>query len=60
MARVGDPKISKQRRAQANARQALLLLLYTGQRAGDVAAMKWEQYDGKEIEVGQQKTDELL
>jgi integrase len=43
-----------------NARLALLLLLYTGQRAGDVAAMKWEQYDGKGIEVRQLKTDELL
>jgi integrase len=38
----------------------LLLLLYTGQRAGDVAAMKWERYDGKGIEVRQEKTDALL
>jgi len=43
-----------------NARLALSLLLYTGQRAGDVAAMKWDQYDGKGIAVRQQKTGELL
>jgi integrase len=47
-------------RPRPNAALALLLLLYTGQRAGDVAAMKWEQYDGQAIEVRQQKTDELL
>jgi integrase len=47
-------------RPKPNAALALLLLLYTGQRAGDVAAMKWERYDGKGIEVRQQKTDELL
>jgi integrase len=38
----------------------LLLLLYTGQRADDVAAMKWERYDGKGIEVRQEKTDALV
>jgi integrase len=47
-------------RPRPNAELALLLLLYTGQRAGDVAAMEWERYDGKGIEVRQQKTDELL
>ena len=36
-------------RAKPIARMALLLLLYTGQRVGDVAAMKWSQYDGKGI-----------
>jgi integrase len=53
-------KFEAEARPQPNARLALLLLLFTGQRAGDVAAMKWEQYDGKGIEVRQQKTDELL
>ena len=42
------------------AHMALLLLLYTGQRVGDVAAMKWSQYDGKGIGVRQQKTRNLL
>jgi integrase len=42
------------------ARLALLLLLFTGQRVGDVAAMKWSQYDGKGIGVRQQKTRALL
>jgi integrase len=42
------------------ARMAQLLLLYTGQRVGDVAAMKWSQYDGKGIGVRQQKTRTLL
>jgi integrase len=53
-------KFEAEARPKPNARLALLLLLYTGQRAGDVAAMKWRQYDGKGIEVRQQKTDELL
>jgi integrase len=43
-----------------NAQLALLLLLYTGQRVGDVAAMKWHRYDGQGIEVRQEKTDVLL
>ena len=42
------------------AHMALLLLLFTGQRVGDVAAMKWSQYDGKGIGVRQQKTRALL
>jgi integrase len=53
-------KFEAEARPKPNARLALLLLLYTGQRAGDVAAMKWSQYDGNGIEVRQQKTDELL
>jgi integrase len=53
-------KFKAKARPQPNAQLALLLLLYTGQRAGDVAAMKWSQYDGKGIELRQQKTDELL
>jgi integrase len=47
-------------RANTTARLALLLLLFTGQRVGDVAAMKWGQYDGKGIGVRQQKTSALL
>jgi integrase len=39
---------------------ALLLLLFTGQRVGDIAAMKWNQYDGRGIGVRQQKTSALL
>jgi integrase len=53
-------KFEAEARPKPNARLALLLLLYTAQRAGDVAAMKWTQYDGKGIAVRQQKTDELL
>lgn len=53
-------KFEAEARPKPNAALALLLLLYTGQRAGDVAAMKWVRYDGKGIEVWQQKTDELL
>ena len=47
-------------RANPIALMALLLLLYTGQRVGDVAAMKWVQYDGRGIGVRQQKTRALL
>ena len=46
--------------AGAVAHLALLLLLYTGQRVGDVAAMRWDRYDGDGITVRQQKTDTLL
>jgi integrase len=53
-------KFEEEARPKPNARLALLLLLHTGQRAGDVAAMKWEQYDGEGIAVRQQKTGELL
>lgn len=41
-------------------RLAFRLLLYTGQRVGDVAAMTWAQYDGEGISVRQEKTKELL
>jgi integrase len=47
-------------RTNSTAQMALLLLLFTGQRVGDVAAMKWSQYDGKGIGVRQQKTSAFL
>ena len=53
-------KFEAEARPKPNARLALLLLLYTGQRAGDVAAMRWDQYDGRGIAVRQQKTGEPL
>jgi integrase len=53
-------KFEAEARPQPNAQLALLLLLYTGQRAGDVAAMKWDRYDGKGIEVRQEKTATLV
>jgi integrase len=53
-------KFEAEARPKPNARMALLLLLYTGQRAGDVAAMRWQQYDGKGITVRQQKTGQPL
>jgi integrase len=40
-------KFEAEARPKPNARLALFLLLYTGQRAGDVAHMKWENYLGK-------------
>jgi integrase len=46
--------------ARPNAQLALLLLLYTGQRASDVAAMRWSQYDGRGIEVKQLKTGAMV
>ena len=45
---------------QPTARLALLLLLYTGQRVSDVAAMQWCHYDGDSIEVSQIKTKAKL
>jgi integrase len=35
-------------------------LHYTGQRGGDVAKMRWEDFDGKHIQVVQQKTGKKL
>jgi integrase len=53
-------KFEAHARTNPIARMALPLLLYTGQRVGDVAAMKWSQYDGKGIGVRQQKTSALV
>jgi integrase len=53
-------KFEAEARPKPNAQFALLLLLYTGQRVGDVAAMKWSQFDGDGIQVRQQKTGNLL
>jgi integrase len=47
-------------RPQPTARLALLILLYTGQRVSDVAAMQWSHYDGDSIEVSQVKTKAKL
>jgi integrase len=41
-------------------RLAMKLALYTGQRRSDLVLMDWSRFDGKFIEVRQQKTDELL
>lgn len=41
-------------------RRAVVLALHTGQRAGDVIAMTWSDYDGKGIRVVQQKTETAL
>src|SRR5262249_44923285 len=37
---------------------AFALLLYTGQRRGDVCRMRWSDFDGKFISVVQEKTGE--
>lgn len=41
-------------------RRAAVLALYTGQRQGDVLAMRWSDYDGEGINVIQQKTGTKL
>jgi integrase len=53
-------KFEAEARPKPNAQLALMLLRYTGQRVGDVAAMKWSRYDGKGIEVRQEKTGALV
>jgi integrase len=61
--RVYEPwpgEIIEQLLSKPTTRLAVLLLLYTGQRIGDVAAMRWSQYDGAGIGVRQQKTDALV
>lgn len=47
-------------RFPAYLRRAVVLGLYTGQRSGDCAAMRWNDYDGDGIAVAQQKTGERL
>lgn len=37
-------------------RRAVVLALYTGQRQGDLCAMRWSDYDGLGVAVVQQKT----
>src|SRR5260370_41535845 len=41
-------------------RLALALLLYTGQRRSDVVKMRWDHFDGEEIELREEQTIELL
>lgn len=44
----------------AHLRTAILLALYTGQRASDIVAMQWSDYQGGTIRVRQNKTGEPL
>jgi integrase len=53
-------KFLAEARPRPNAQRAVMLLLHTGQRVGDVAAMQWEQYDGHWLRVRQAKTGKLL
>jgi integrase len=46
--------------ARENARFGLMLLLHTGQRVSDVAAMRWNQYDGNSVSLRQIKTGKPL
>jgi integrase len=49
-------KFEAEAQPKPNAQLALMLLLYTGQRASDVVRMRWDQYDGEGIAVRQLKT----
>lgn len=42
--------------ASAEMRLAVLLALYTAQRQGDILALRWSAWDGRRIELTQQKT----
>lgn len=41
-------------------RRVVLLARYTGQRRGDLCALRWSAYDGRAIRLTQQKTDAKL
>lgn len=41
-------------------RRVVVLALYTGQRRGDLCALRWSAYDGKEIRLTQQKTSKAM
>ena len=47
-------------KADANLKTAILLCLYTGQRAEDVVTMEWSAFQGDIIRVIQSKTNEPL
>jgi integrase len=49
-------KFDAEAHPKPNAQLALVLLLYTGQRASDVVKMRWSDYDGEGIAVRQLKT----
>jgi integrase len=49
-------KFAAEARPRPNAKLALHLLLYTGQRVSDVARMRWDDFDGDGIQVCQLKT----
>jgi integrase len=49
-------KFESEANPRPNAQLALMLLLYTGQRASDVVRMRWSDYDGSGIAVRQLKT----
>ena len=49
-------KFAVEARPKPNAQLALMLLLYTGQRASDVVRIRWNDYDGSGIAVRQLKT----
>ncbi len=41
-------------------RRAVILARFTGQRRGDLIAMRWSDYDGQTIRVVQEKTGQRL
>jgi integrase len=53
-------KFEAEAQPKPNAQLALMLLLYTGQRASDVVRMRWSDYDGEGIAVRQLKTGTTL
>jgi integrase len=55
----GDVVEKFDKTARPNVRLAFALLLYTGQRVGDVAVMRWSDFDGKNISVSQAKINKL-
>ena len=56
LAGCGDREFAVEARPKPNAQLALMLLLYTGQRASDVVRIRWNDYDGSGIAVRQLKT----
>lgn len=41
-------------------RRAMVLAFHTGRRSSDLIRMRWDDYDGPEIQVTQKKTDSRL
>lgn len=52
--------VDAEQKLSGGIKTAFMLGLYTGQRRGDILAMRWSSYDGQFITLTQQKTAEPL
>jgi integrase len=51
-----EEAVTAQERLPEHLRRVVVLALYTGQRRGDLVAMKWSAFEGESVSVRQEKT----